>query len=207
MVNCKKYLIFFKFLFIVFIYSLVNQCKSIDSNKVIILQPFEKFSDDELNKLYKQFTGISSKVYINPSIPLPKNAYNQKRNRYRADSLIKFLRGRVKNDTVIIGITNKDISTSKGKINDWGVMGLGYRPGKSCIVSTYRLNKKQLSEQLYKVTAHEFGHTQGLDHCPDKSCIMRDAEGRNPLNEENEFCPKCKSYLINKGFFAVTEKK
>jgi archaemetzincin len=29
---------------------------------------------------------------------------------------------------------------------------------------------------------------------------MRDAEGKNPTNEETEFCKRCKKKLINKGW-------
>lgn len=54
--------------------------------------------------------------------------------------------------------------------------------------------------QLFKVAIHELGHTEGLPHCPVKSCFMRDSEGRNPTNEEKEFYPKCKKQLIDKGW-------
>lgn len=42
----------------------------------------------------------------------------------------------------MIGITQKDISTSKGQYADWGIMGLAYRPGNSCVASYYRLPSK-----------------------------------------------------------------
>ncbi|MFL5753076.1 MAG: matrixin family metalloprotease [Bacteroidia bacterium] len=99
-----------------------------------------------------------------------------------------------------IGITSKDISTTKDQYKDWGVMGLGFCPGNSCIASTFRLGKKEIPIQLFKVAIHELGHTQGLNHCEVKTCFMRDAEGGNPTNEEKEFCPKCKLILINAGW-------
>ena len=77
-------------------------------------------------------------------------------------------------------------------------MGLGYRPGNACVVSSYRLSKKNKTEQFYKVALHELGHTEGLPHCKNKTCLMRDAEGGNPLNEEKEFCISCKKYLKGK---------
>ena len=81
---------------------------------------------------------------------------------------------------------------------DFGVMGLGYRPGNACVASTFRLNAENKSEQFYKVAIHELGHTQGLKHCPDKTCFMRDAEGKNPTNEEKDFCQNCKKVLRSK---------
>ena len=128
-------------------------------------------------------------------------AYYPVRNRYRADSLIRYLSQSDSRDTILIGITNKDISTSKNQIRDWGVMGLGYRPGDACVISTYRLSKADLDSQLYKVAIHELGHTQGLSHCKDKTCFMRDADGGNPLGEEKDFCPDCKSTLRSKGWW------
>ena len=58
--------------------------------------------------------------------------------------------------------------------------------------------KKNKTEQFYKVALHELGHTEGLPHCKNKTCLMRDAEGGNPLNEEKEFCISCKKYLKGK---------
>ena len=133
-------------------------------------------------------------------ILLPSLAFYPKRNRYRADSLIHFLDRMTLDGQITIGLTSKDISTTKGDIPDWGVMGLGFCPGKACVVSAFRLSKGQMHEQLFKVALHELGHTEGLPHCPVRTCFMRDAEGRNPINEEKEFCPKCKAMLILKGW-------
>jgi archaemetzincin len=110
------------------------------------------------------------------------------------------MRGQTKDGRVTVGLTNKDISTDNGNIPDWGVMGLGYQPGKSCVVSTFRLSKRNLKEQYFKVAIHELGHTQGLPHCPNKTCLMTDAEGKNNTDKENGFCEKCKAFLIAKGW-------
>lgn len=79
-------------------------------------------------------------------------------------------------------------------------MGLGYRPGNACVASSFRLTKKNKTQQFHKVALHELGHTQGLPHCPDKSCLMRDAEGGNPLDEEKAFCASCRQYLKSKNW-------
>lgn len=131
---------------------------------------------------------------------MPENAYYKERNRYKADSIIKFLNSKTKNGYVIIGMTSKDISTTKGKVKDYGIMGLGYRPGKACVASKYRLSKKNGDEQFFKIAIHELGHTQGLKHCPEKKCFMRSAEGGNPTDEETDFCHTCKTFLINKNW-------
>lgn len=50
------------------------------------------------------------------------------------------------------------------------------------------------------IVSKELGHTQGLNHCPEKTCLMRDAEGKDHLNELKDFCPKCKSVLVKVGW-------
>lgn len=127
-------------------------------------------------------------------------AYYPARNRYRADSLLLYLKKQTPKGHVTLGLTSKDISCTNGDIPDWGIMGLSYCPGKASVTSTYRLSKKNLLEQFFKTSIHELGHAMGLDHCPVKTCFMRDAEGKNTTNEEKEFCPKCKKFLIEKGW-------
>lgn len=79
-------------------------------------------------------------------------------------------------------------------------MGLGYQPRQACVVSTYRLSKNNLKEQYFKVAIHELGHTQGLNHCANISCLMTDAKGKNTTDKENGFCERCKAFLKKKGF-------
>lgn len=165
----------------------------------IYVQPFnDDLSPFEVSNLAHKMKKYHANIVLLKPIDLPYQAWYKPRKRYRADSLINQLRNKVKDGEVIIGLTSKDISTTKNGIKDFGVMGLGYTPGKSCIVSTYRLNKKNLEQQFFKVTIHELGHTQGLKHCPVKTCFMRDAEGGNPTNEEKEFCERCRKFLIKR---------
>ena len=186
-------------------FACLNRDKTWESKHVIIdIQPFAGFPVELAQKVATQIKTIYPYVNIKPQIPLPATSYYSPRNRFRADTIIAFLKKATPSEHVTIGLTNKDISTTNENIKDWGVMGLGYRPGNSCVVSSFRLNKENLSSQFYKVCIHELGHTVGLDHCPVKSCFMRDAEGGNPLDEEKEFCEKCRKVLSKKGWI-ITE--
>lgn len=170
------------------------------SNRVIVIQPLGDFPSAQADMVYRQLKKINPHILVRAAIPLPAATYYPPRDRYRADSLIKYLSRFGNADTVIIGLTGRDISATKGDIKDWGVMGYGYNPGNACIVSSFRLSKTNQQEQFYKVAIHELGHTQGLPHCEANTCFMRDAEGGNPLNEEKDFCTACKSFLKNKGW-------
>lgn len=167
---------------------------------VVIVQPFNQFPQTSTNALADSLKKYFQHVVIKPEIELPLSSFNKNRHRYRADSLIGFLKHLTNESEVCIGLTNKDISTTKGTHVDWGVMGLGYCPGNACVVSTFRLNQHNIGNQLLKVALHELGHTAGLPHCTTQYCFMRDAEGHNPTDEEKEFCNNCKHVLVKQGW-------
>ncbi len=188
---------FFVFLFIAL--SCTNRKNESNKNqKVIVIQPLGSFKTQQAKKVFEEIKAINPKVVLRSNISFPENSYYKPRNRYRADSIIKSLKDNIGKDSVIVGLSNSDISTTKNGIKDWGVMGLGYRPGKACVVSDFRLSAKNKNQQFYKLVLHELGHTAGLPHCAVKTCLMRDAEGGNPLDEEKAFCNDCKSFLKSK---------
>lgn len=194
-----------KIVFCFTLFLLIFSCEKSNENaiesaeeKTIIIQPFKDITPKQLIEISANIRKIYPKIKILEPIDFPKNAFYEPRNRYRADSIIKYLRTQNPENCVTLALTNKDISVTKGKVADFGVMGLGYRPGNACVASTFRLNAENKSEQFYKVAIHELGHTQGLKHCPDKTCFMRDAEGKNPTNEEKDFCQNCKKVLRSK---------
>jgi len=167
---------------------LLNSGQKSKKKLSIIIQPFDGMPESTVALVAEKLKEIySGDVIIKNSITLPEKALNQARTRYRADSLIRYLGNFVKDGQLIIGLSNKDISTTKGKDSDWGVMGLGFCPGKSCIASSFRLKGKNRDEKLFKDAIHELGHTQGLaqwntKHCLEKECLMRDAEGKDYLD-------------------------
>jgi archaemetzincin len=166
----------------------------------IDIQPFEDATKEQVDYVCKAIQKIYPKVELKKSIAIPTLAYYKPRNRYRADSLVSFLNRRALPGHVIMALTNKDISWTKGAVKDYGIMGLGLCPGNSCVASSYRLSKTNALDQLYKIAIHELGHTQGLKHCPVEHCFMRDAKGKNHTNELSEFCSSCKHHLIEQGW-------
>lgn len=182
-----------KILFLLFSCLLFINC-SFEKKEIIIgIQPLGKITkqyQDSVQTAIERYYGFKTVVY--PLQKIPKEFFiNVKSPRYRADSIIYYLR-RTKPDSIsyMMGLTAYDISCTKRnkdktvkkpayKYNDWGILGLGFRPGTACIVSSFRVkgvSKNQQIERLQKVTLHELGHNLGLPHCENSDkCVMRDA--------------------------------
>jgi len=151
-------------------------------------------------------------VRVLPCQELPKAAYYLPRHRYRAEKLLVFLNQRMPKDGWrILGLTESDISTTKDRFPDWGIMGLGELPGTATVISSFRCRKKARNaahaiERLAKVAVHEIGHTLGLPHCPTHGCLMEDAMGKVVTTDrERDFCARCRTLAKQHGF-TITEK-
>jgi archaemetzincin len=194
---------------------LISSCS--DGNKLytIGIQPIGAIEpvliDSVANSLRKVYRCRTIRL---PRQQMPMDAFvNVKTPRYRADKIIRLAKATMPDSLdYMIMLTNEDISTTvrdgfgrieepETKYEDWGVFGLGYSPGRTCVVSTFRLtkhvDKKKLIERLQKVSVHEIGHNLGLDHCTSSRCVMRDAaEKISTVDKESlGLCTACQREL------------
>lgn len=145
-------------------------------------------------------TTYGVRVSILKTTPLPREAYYKPRNRYRADRLLTFLARTPGSYDKVLGLTARDISTTKEDHYDWGIFGLGQLPGKACVLSSFRLQRKgpkTPTQRLTEVAIHELGHTLGLPHCPTARCVMADAAGSIKTVDisTGKPCEKCRDRL------------
>ena len=147
-------------------------------------------------------TQYNADVLVQPKVQVfPASTYYKPRSRYRAELILKHLNKLPGNHRSYLAVTTHDISTTKDEVYDWGVMGLGYQPGKSCVISTYRLktpNTPLFNERVIKVALHEIGHNLGLPHCKySTTCYMADAVGtvKSVDKETRQLCEHCKAVL------------
>lgn len=175
---------------------------------VLYIQPLGKQLPDKDVALVKEalleFYKLELKVL--PRAALPQRAYYKPRRRYRAEKLLDFLERRMPSDGVrILGLTGVDISTTKGRYRDWGILGLASMDGAACVISSFRCHMrsrgvKHARIRLAKVAVHEIGHTLGLPHCPTVGCLMEDARGKvATCDREFDICPKCRAKLTRWG--------
>ena len=166
----------------------------------IDLQPLGDFTQKEANQLKEELEKHLVPIYLSeievlPKKDIPASCLYKPRNRYWAGKILGFLKQQNQgSDFVTIGLTHRDISTSIHGNYNYGIMGLSFRPGNACVVSTFRLKRK---DDLWKVTTHEFLHSRGLPHCKkdDLKCLMQDAHGKNTFYMKNRLCQDCRNAL------------
>ena len=141
-------------------------CQSNVTEKLTVgIQPYGIFPEDKTDTIAKTIADFYQiKTVVLPAKELYKEAFTEvKSPRYRADKMINLQKkNKVDSLDFVLGLTTKDISVTKkdkwGKIKtptykyaDWGIMGLAYCPGNSCIVSTFSYSTSQ-----FKNTFHTF---------------------------------------------------
>ncbi len=177
--------------------------RQVQKSDIIAIAPLNNptiASVTELKNNIEKF--YSCKVILLPNQNIPSSAFNKKRQRYRADSLLIFLE-QIKPDSVnfILGLTDFDISATVSNYKDWGVFGYGQCPGVSNVISTFRLKKNadktKIATRLKNVAIHEIGHNYGLPHCGDTTCIMKDAHGKlSSIEGKSRYlCGKCQTRI------------
>lgn len=187
----------------------ISAQSGVPGKQVLLIQPLGKELPGDDVALVKQalvgFYNVQIKVL--PRVELPKQAYYEPRRRYRAEKILPFLLEQLPSDgDRILGLTGVDISTDKGSIKDWGILGLANLGGKECIVSAFRCHKRSTervpaSILLAKVAVHEVGHTLGLDHCATRGCLMEDAGGLvRTCDREFDICTRCRTMLRASGY-------
>jgi len=175
------------------------------ASKRVCMQPLGKFDKGLLTPTIAGLKFVYGfDVVVLPKRPLPKAAFYPPRSRYRAEKLLDFLDAEVmpgSNCTWVLGFTAVDISTTKGDIQDWGILGLGNIGGTSGVLSSFRMRRgvgrRQQKMRSVKVAVHEFGHVLGSPHYNEPGCVMNDALGtvKSVDKEEGVLCDATRALI------------
>lgn len=107
--------------------------------------------------------------------------------------------------TRVLGITVADLFSPVLTF----VFGEAHLEGTAAVISVHRLHPQAYgivgngylaAERVLKEAIHELGHTYGLIHCQDFSCVMRASRVAEEVDLKSDgFCPTCADRLVERG--------
>ena len=128
--------------------------------------------------------------------------YDPARKQYNGNELLKEIESRFATETSkTLGIFNVDLYIP---ILTY-IFGQAFLNGRSGIASIYRLSNERYGikkdqtifiDRIRKEVIHELGHTFGLIHCSNPTCVMRSSTYVEDIDQKKHFlCNKCKTDL------------
>ena len=85
------------------------------------------------------------------------------------------------------------------------IFGQAFLGGRTGIASLYRFSNERygiagdnqfLLDRFKKEVIHELGHTFGLIHCHNPTCVMRSSTYVEDIDQKNQqMCPSCKAEI------------
>lgn len=130
----------------------------------------------------------------------PSEAYNSIRGQYHSTRLLALLEKRIQTTHVdrLLGVAAFDLYIPGMNF----LFGEARCPGRVAVISTRRLkppsrkSSRVFGDRVLKEAVHEIGHTLGLKHCPDASCVMHFSEHIGDTDRKKAaICEDCQTDL------------
>ena len=160
----------------------------------LTLLPCGAFDQAELNDLARALSAKGMAVRIAKQRPLPQEAFNARRQQYRADDFLKTARSEA--GERVLAVTDCDLYADNLNF----VFGLAESFGKCAVISLYRLrigvDQEKFRLRAVKEAVHELGHTLGLPHCTNSRCVMHFSNSLEDTDRKgNDWCEACEKKL------------
>jgi archaemetzincin len=173
--------------------------------RVVAIVPLGPVKQAYLDRVAQELQArMNVQIRIEPQRELPPEAFYKPRKRWRAEKLLEALDATPPAGAWrVVGVTEAEISSTKGDIVDWGIAGLANMGGPSCVLSSFIYKKHskkedELLRRLGDLAVHEFGHTLGFPHCETQGCVMADAKGKAVSSADassGQYCAQCLQLL------------
>lgn len=138
------------------------------------------------------------------SIALPRESWNQRRGQHLASLLLAELPSLPRLGDRALGVVDVDLFAPGLNF----VFGEADITGKRALISLQRLrqafyglpqDENLFRERAFKEAVHELGHTYGLGHCTDFTCVMHFSNSLRDTDLKGwNFCPICQRKVVRK---------
>jgi len=148
----------------------------------------------------EQTLGI--KCETGPGLDCPSYAYNLRREQYLSSSILRRV-GQLDLPKAyrLLGVVDLDLYVPELNF----VFGQASMKGKEAVIALPRLRESfyglpddpdLFRQRVVKEAVHEVGHTLGLGHCPDPSCVMHFSNSLQDTDIKGQsFCASCRAKL------------
>ena len=155
-----------------------------------------------LEALRQALKGVfSQRTCIGDITTLPGESWDQHRGQYLASMLLARLLSPPGIGDRVLGMADVDIFAPGLNF----VFGEADINGRKALISLQRLrqefyglpkNENIFRQRVLKEAVHELGHTYGLKHCPNPTCVMHFSNSLPDTDLKGwNFCPACRARL------------
>jgi archaemetzincin len=175
----------------------------------IVLVPIGPVSPDLLTWLQGRLADLLKRpATVGQEIPLPRDGYNERRQQYLGEAILRALRAlSYPMAERILGLADADCYARGLNL----IFGQATLNGRQAFVALPRLRPSfygmpdtpdlpSWRERALKECIHELGHAWGLDHCPDPRCVMAFSNSLPDTDAKGiAFCRHCRGQLEQAG--------
>ena len=155
----------------------------------LVIQPFGDVPPSVLSELAVDLRLFDVICEIGGALSIPNEAHDAGRGQYRSDVLLEVCEQR--DSDKVLGIASVDLFSEPLNF----VFGQAEVGGRAAVISIARLahtHHQTFRDRTAKEAIHELGHTFGLTHCPDPTCVMHFSNSLADTDlKGRQYCEDC----------------